>query len=99
MWASMLVLFVVHHFTSNPTHMWHGSLFKQLPNTQRMGLPFPTHTHKTKTKIIVKIKNPKNSIERAKKEKRKPTRENRHKKKFHKLQGKKNIKNKINNKN
>jgi len=30
-------------FQSDPTCMWHGSLFKQLPNTQRMGLPFPTH--------------------------------------------------------
>ncbi len=30
-------------FQSDPTHMWHGYLFKQLPNTQRMGLPFPTH--------------------------------------------------------
>jgi len=27
---------------SDPTRMWHGYLFKQLPNTQRMGLPFPT---------------------------------------------------------
>jgi hypothetical protein len=25
--------------------MWHGSLFKQLPNTQNRGFPFPTHTH------------------------------------------------------
>ncbi len=30
-------------FQSDPTHMWHKSLFKQLPNTQRMGFPFPTH--------------------------------------------------------
>jgi hypothetical protein len=30
-------------FQSDPTHMWHKFLFKQLPNTQRMGLPFPTH--------------------------------------------------------
>jgi hypothetical protein len=29
-------------FQNDPTHMWHGSLFGQLPNTQRMGLPFPT---------------------------------------------------------
>ncbi len=44
MWALMSILFVVHHFTSNPTDMWHGSLFEQLPNTQKMGLPF-SHTH------------------------------------------------------
>ncbi len=30
-------------FQNDPSHMWHGSLFQQLPNTQKMGLPFPTH--------------------------------------------------------
>jgi hypothetical protein len=30
-------------FQNDPTRMWHGSLFEQLHNTQRMGLPFPTH--------------------------------------------------------
>jgi len=30
-------------FQNDPTHMWHGSLFEQLPNTQKMGSPFPTH--------------------------------------------------------
>ncbi len=51
--------------------MWHGSLFKQLPNTQRMGLHFPTHAQ-TKTKRL--ITNPKKSIEKTKrKEKIKPT--------------------------
>jgi hypothetical protein len=30
-------------FESDPIHMWHGLLFEQLPNTRRMGLPFPTH--------------------------------------------------------
>jgi len=44
--------------------MRHWSLFKQLPNTQRRGLPFPhTHTHKTKTKRTIKITNPKNNID------------------------------------
>ncbi len=32
-------------FQSHPTRMWHGSLFENLPNTQRKGLPFPTLTH------------------------------------------------------
>ncbi len=49
--------------------MWHGSLFKQLPNTQRIGLPFPTHMQKIKTKRTIKIINPKNNIEKTKKEK------------------------------
>jgi hypothetical protein len=31
-------------FQSDPIRMWHGSLFEQVPNTQRMSLPFPTHT-------------------------------------------------------
>jgi hypothetical protein len=30
-------------FQNDPIHMWHGSLFEQLPNTERMGLPFSTH--------------------------------------------------------
>jgi hypothetical protein len=60
--------------------MWHGSLFKQLPNTQRRSLLFPTHT-KQKLKKNKKTKeNPKKYIEKAKrKEKRKPTRKNRDK--------------------
>jgi hypothetical protein len=65
MWASILVLFKVHHSTSDPTHMWHGSLFEQLPNTQRRGLPFLTNTQNTKEKTI-KIKTHKNNIEKAK---------------------------------
>ncbi len=79
MWASMSVLFVVHHFTCNPACMWDGSLFKQSPNTQRMGLPFPTHMQKIETKRTIKITNPKNNIEKTKKEKRKPTIKNRDK--------------------
>jgi hypothetical protein len=55
--------------------MWQGSLFEQFPNTQRRGLPFPPHTHTTKRKFKIKIKNSKNSIEKAKRmEKIKPTR-------------------------
>ncbi len=65
MWASILVLFKVHHSTSDPTRMWHGSLFEQLPNTQRRGLPFLTNTQNTKEKKI-KIKTHKNNIEKAK---------------------------------
>jgi hypothetical protein len=30
MWAFMPVLFIVHHFTSDPIHIWHKYLFKQL---------------------------------------------------------------------
>jgi hypothetical protein len=35
-----------------------------------MGLPFPPHTHKTKTKRIIRITNPKNTIEKTKWEKK-----------------------------
>jgi len=28
MWASMFILFIIHHFTSYPTCRWHGSLFE-----------------------------------------------------------------------
>jgi hypothetical protein len=35
--------------------------------------------HKTKTKRTIKITNPKNNIEKTKKEKKKPTRKNRDK--------------------
>jgi hypothetical protein len=31
-------------FQNDPICMWHGSLFEQLPNTQKMGLRFSTHT-------------------------------------------------------
>jgi hypothetical protein len=38
------------------------------------------HTHKTETKKTIKIRNPKNSIEKIKRrQKRNPTRKNRHK--------------------
>jgi hypothetical protein len=48
--------------------MWHRSLFKQLPNTKKGVYLFPhTHIHKIETKIIIKIKNPKTSIEKTKK--------------------------------
>jgi hypothetical protein len=39
--------------------------------------PHPTHTHKTYTKRTIKITNPKNSIEKTKREKRKPMKKNR----------------------
>ncbi len=57
------------------------------PKTQRRGLLFPTHIHtKTETKRTIKIKNPKNNIERTKKrEKRKPARNNRDKMRFLKI--------------
>jgi len=71
MWASMSVLFIVHHFTNDPTRMWHGSLFKQLLHTQRRGFPFPTHTHKTKTKRTIQIENPKKNIQKAKRREKK----------------------------
>jgi hypothetical protein len=33
-------------FQNNPIHMWHGSLFEQLPNTQKIGFTFfNTHTN------------------------------------------------------
>jgi hypothetical protein len=36
-------------FQIDPIRMWHGSLFEQLPNTQRMGLPFCTRAqHRNK---------------------------------------------------
>jgi len=56
--------------------MWYWSLFEQLLNTQRMGLPFPTH--KTKIKWTIKITNPK-QYWKKKREKGKPTRKNRDK--------------------
>jgi len=31
-------------FQNDPIHMWHGSLFEQLPNTQKIGFTF-FHTH------------------------------------------------------
>jgi hypothetical protein len=39
-------------FQNDPIHMWHGSLFEQLPNTQKIGFTF-FHTH-------TQIKNKKN---------------------------------------
>jgi hypothetical protein len=72
MWASMLILFTIHYFTSDPTSIWHGSFSKQLPNTQRMG--------SQKQKGTIKIKNPKNNIEKTKRrEKIKPIGKNRDK--------------------
>jgi hypothetical protein len=41
-------------FQNDPTRMRHGSLFKQLLNTQKMGLPFPTHMQNIKKRIITK---------------------------------------------
>jgi hypothetical protein len=37
------------------------------PNTQRRGLPFPPHTHKTKTKRAIKIRNPKKVLKKPQK--------------------------------
>jgi hypothetical protein len=45
--------------------MWHGSLFKQLPNTQRRGYLLP-HPHKTDTKRTIKIQNPKTVLRKPK---------------------------------
>jgi hypothetical protein len=57
--------------------MWHGSLFEQLPNTHKGGVYLFPHPHKTETKRTIKIKNPKNSFEKAKRRKKgKPTRNN-----------------------
>jgi len=60
--------------------MWHGPLFKQLPNTQRKRLPFPTltHTQNRNKKKQLKILKPQISIEKIKRrEKRKPIGKNR----------------------
>jgi hypothetical protein len=70
----------IHHpsFHKSSHCMWHGSLFKQLPNTQRRNLPFPTHTQNKNKNIYIikKIKNPKNGIEKNKRrEKRKKERD------------------------
>jgi hypothetical protein len=47
--------------------MWHRSLFKQLPNTQRRDLLFPTHTHtKQKQKEQLKLKAPKKVLKKTK---------------------------------
>jgi hypothetical protein len=45
--------------------MWHGFLFKQLPNTQRRSLSFPTHTQ-NRTKRTIKIKNPQQNLRKLK---------------------------------
>jgi hypothetical protein len=58
--------------------MWQGSLFKQLPDTQKRGFTF-SHTHKIETKRTIKIKNPKNNIEKAKRREKKLARKNRDK--------------------
>jgi hypothetical protein len=60
--------------------MWDGSLFQQLPNTQRRSLPF-SHTHtKQKQKEQLKLKTPKTILKKPKEgEKRKPARKNREK--------------------
>jgi hypothetical protein len=48
--------------------------------THKGGIYFFSHTHKIEAKRTIKIKNPKNSIEKAKRRgKRKPTRKNRDK--------------------
>jgi hypothetical protein len=52
-------------FQNDPICMWHGSLFEQLPNTQKMSLHFSTHTQ-NKKKRIIKITNLENSIEKTK---------------------------------
>jgi hypothetical protein len=51
--------------------MWHGSLFEQLPNTQRRGLPF-SHSHtKQKQKEELKLKTPKTILRKLTKKKKK----------------------------
>jgi hypothetical protein len=53
--------------------MWHGSLFEQLPNTQKEGFTFShSHTKQKKKRTILKLKTPKTIL-------RKPTRKNRDK--------------------
>ncbi len=45
-------------------------MFEQLPNTQRKGSSFPTHTHTQNIKKwTIKIKNPENNIEKTSKKK------------------------------
>jgi hypothetical protein len=78
MWALMLILLIVHHFPSDPTRMWHGSLFKQLPNTQRRGLPFPTHTH-TQQKLKLKLKTLKTILRKPQEGEKRPMAKNRDK--------------------
>jgi len=52
--------------------MWHGSLFEQLLNTQRSGLPFLTHTNqKQKQKEQLKFKTPKTILKKPKEGKKK----------------------------
>jgi hypothetical protein len=69
MWASMLVLFAVHHFASNPTHMRHGFCSNNCPTHKGWNYLFPTHTLQTKTIGTIKITNSKNNIEKTKREK------------------------------
>jgi len=64
--VSIYVNFIVVHFATDPTRMRHWSLFQQLPNTQRRGLPPPhthTHTHtKQKEKEQLKLQTPKTTL-------------------------------------
>jgi len=87
--ASMLVLFVVYHFKVIPLTCGTSLCSNNCPTHKGWVFLFP-HTCKTETKRIIKIINPKNSIEITKrKEKRKPTIKKRDKKHFQKLQKRK----------
>jgi hypothetical protein len=46
--------------------MWHGSLFEQLPNTQRRSLPFHGHTQNKKQKEQLKLKTLKTILKKPK---------------------------------
>jgi hypothetical protein len=73
MWASVSILFVVHHFKMILFTCGMGLCLSNCPTHKRSGLPFSTHTHKSKTKRIIKITNPKNSIEKTQKKGKKKT--------------------------
>jgi hypothetical protein len=71
MWESVLVLFVVYHFTSDPTRMWHGLCLSNCPTHKGGVYLFPATHIKHKQKKQLKLKNPKNSIEKTKRRGRK----------------------------
>jgi len=72
MWALVSILFVVYHLKAIPLACG-TSLFSNNCPTQKGWVYLFPHTCKAKTKRIIKIINPKNSIEKTKrKEKIKP---------------------------
>ncbi len=52
----MSILFIVYHFISEPTRLWHGLCLSNCPTHKgKIYLFSQIHTHKTKTKRTIKI--------------------------------------------